>query len=112
MLYIASTTEGSSMVLIVERPEPPQPQETKEASTNGSDSQDPELAGSPDVGVIARSQLPEAPLAPERQVGPDNTIGSQHPEANSGPDDLEAAVPRPLRQFWVSGAMGPQGLSP
>jgi dsDNA-binding SOS-regulon protein len=59
LLYIATTTEAVSMALVAERLEPPQPQETKEASANGSGSQDPELAGSPEVRVAAGSQLPE-----------------------------------------------------
>jgi hypothetical protein len=35
MLYIATTAEAVSMVLVAEWLEPPQSQETKEASTNG-----------------------------------------------------------------------------
>jgi hypothetical protein len=35
LLYIAAIAEAVSMVLVVEQPEPPQPQETKEASANG-----------------------------------------------------------------------------
>jgi dsDNA-binding SOS-regulon protein len=50
LLYIAATTEAVSMVLVAERSEPPQPQETKEASANGLGSQGPEPAGSPEVG--------------------------------------------------------------
>jgi hypothetical protein len=122
LLYIAAIAEAVSMVderyltsppvLVDERSEPPQPQETKEASTNGSGSQGPESAGSPEVGVAAGSQLPEASLAPERQAGPDNATGSQPLEASSGPGDLESTAPRPPRHFWVLGATGPQGLSP
>jgi hypothetical protein len=44
-----------SMVLVAERPETPQPQETKEVSINGSGSQDPEPVESPEVGVAAGS---------------------------------------------------------
>jgi hypothetical protein len=55
LLYVAATVEGVSMVLVVERPEPPQPQETKDASANDSRSQDLEPAGSPGVGVTAGS---------------------------------------------------------
>jgi hypothetical protein len=55
LLYIAATTEVVSMVLVIEQPEPPQPQETKEAYTNGSGSQGPEPAGSPEVRVAAGS---------------------------------------------------------
>jgi dsDNA-binding SOS-regulon protein len=53
LLYITATTEVISMVLVTERSEPPQPQETKEASANDSGYQDPEPTGSP--GVIAGS---------------------------------------------------------
>jgi hypothetical protein len=76
LLYIAATAEAVSMILVTERPEPPQSQETKEASANGSGSQDPEPVGSPEVGVAAGSQLAEASLAHERQAGPDNTTRS------------------------------------
>jgi hypothetical protein len=38
LLYVATTIEVVSMVLVIERSEPPQPQETKEASANGSGS--------------------------------------------------------------------------
>jgi hypothetical protein len=53
LLHIIATAKALSMVLFGERPEPPQPQETKEISTNGSGSKDPEPAGSPKVGVPA-----------------------------------------------------------
>jgi dsDNA-binding SOS-regulon protein len=55
LLYVATTAKAMSMVLVAERPEPPQPQETKEASANGLGSQDSEPAGSPRVGVVAGS---------------------------------------------------------
>jgi dsDNA-binding SOS-regulon protein len=55
LLYIAATVEVVSMVLVGKRLEPPQPQETKEAPTNGSGSKGLEPAGSPEVGVAARS---------------------------------------------------------
>jgi hypothetical protein len=76
LLFITVTAEAVSMVLIVERSEPPQPQMTKETSANGSGSQDLELAGSPEVGVATGFQLPETSLASERQVGPDNATRS------------------------------------
>jgi hypothetical protein len=90
LLYITAIAKAVNMVLVTERSEPPQPQETKETSVNDSGSQDPEPAGSPKVGVASRSQLLEASLAPKHQVGLDNATRSQPPEANSGPDDLEA----------------------
>jgi hypothetical protein len=55
LLYIIATAEAVSMILVIERPEPPQPQEIKETSANGSGSHDPKLAGSPNVGVAAGS---------------------------------------------------------
>jgi hypothetical protein len=55
LLYVITIAEAVSMVLVNERPEPPQPQETKEASANGSVSQDLEPAGSLEVGVVAES---------------------------------------------------------
>jgi hypothetical protein len=53
LFYVTAIVEAVSMVLIAERSEPPQPQETKEASTNGSRAQDPEPAGRPGVMVAA-----------------------------------------------------------
>jgi hypothetical protein len=76
LLYIVAIAKVVGMVLVTERLEPPQPQGTKEASANGSGSQDLEPAGSHEVGVAAGSQLPEASLAPKHQVGPDNATGS------------------------------------
>jgi hypothetical protein len=70
LLYITATAEAVSMVLVTERSEPPQPQETKETSVNSSGSQDLEPAGSPEVRVTAGSQLPEASLALETNPGP------------------------------------------
>jgi dsDNA-binding SOS-regulon protein len=66
LLYIAVTTEAVSMVLVAEQPKPPQPQETKEAFTNGLGSKDPEPARCHEVGVTVGSQLLEASLAPSR----------------------------------------------
>jgi hypothetical protein len=95
LLYIAATAKAVKMVLVTEWPEPPHPQEIKEASANGSGSQGLELAGSPEVGVTGGSQLLEASLAPERQAGLDNATGSQPLEANLGLGDLEATAPPP-----------------
>jgi hypothetical protein len=97
------------MVLVAERREPPQPQEIKEASTNGSGSRGPEQAGSPEVGVTAGSQLPEASLAPERQAGPGKATGSQPPWANSGPGDLKDTAPQ---AFLSLGSHRPSGPEP
>jgi hypothetical protein len=36
LLYVTATAEAVSKVLVAERPKAPQPQETKEASANGS----------------------------------------------------------------------------
>jgi hypothetical protein len=55
LLYVTATVEVVSMVLVAKRPEPPHPQETKEA------------AGSPGVRVTAGSELLEASPAPESQ---------------------------------------------
>jgi hypothetical protein len=55
LLYITAISEVVSMVLVVERPEPPQPQETKEASANGSGSQNLKPAGSPRIEVVVGS---------------------------------------------------------
>jgi hypothetical protein len=82
------------------------------ASTIGSGSQDPKLVGSPKVGVAAGSQLLEASPTPERQAGPNNATGSQPPEANSGPGDLDATMPRPPEAFLDPGSHGPSGPLP
>jgi hypothetical protein len=79
LLYITATTEVVSMVLVVERPEPQQPQVSKGVSAGGFVSQDPdplpkELGDKEAIG----SQLPEPSLAPKPQVG------FQSPEPTSG----------------------------
>jgi hypothetical protein len=119
LLYIAAIAEAMSMideryltsppVLVDERSEPPQPQETKEASVNGSGSYGPEPTGSPEVGVAAGSQLQEASLAPERQARPDNATGSHPLEASSGPGNLESTAPRPPVAFLGPRSDGPSG---
>jgi hypothetical protein len=108
-LYVTTIAEAVSMVLITEQPEPPHPQETKEASANGSGSQDLEPAGSSEVGVAAGSHLPEASTAPESQARTHDASRSQLLEAGSGPGDLEATTPRPPRHFWISGATSHRG---
>jgi hypothetical protein len=100
------------MVLAAERPEPPQPQEIKEASTNGLGSQGLEPARSPEVGVVAGSQLPEASLAPECQTRPDNVTRSQLPEASSGPGNLEDTAPWLLEAFSGLESHDPLGPEP
>jgi dsDNA-binding SOS-regulon protein len=112
LLYIATTTKAVSMVLVAERPEPPQAQETKEALANGSGSLGPEPVENPKVGVVAGSQLSKASLASERHAGPDNTSRSQLPEASSGLDDLEATAPQPPKTFLGPGSHGPSGPEP
>jgi hypothetical protein len=79
LLYIAVTTEAVSMVLVMERPEPQQPQVPKGASASGSRSQDLEPTEGPRVKEAVGSHLPETSLAPEPQVG------SQSPEPTQGP---------------------------
>jgi hypothetical protein len=87
--YIVVMAKAVSLVLVAERSKPPQPQEIKEASVNGSGSQGPKPTGSPEVGVAAGSHLPKASLAPKHQVRPDNTTGSLPRAASSGLDALE-----------------------
>jgi hypothetical protein len=78
------------MVLVTERPEPPHPQETKEASANGLGSLDPEPAGSPGVRIAIGSQFPGASPAPEPQGGTNSAAAPQHPEAFP---DLKSHMP-------------------
>jgi hypothetical protein len=47
LLYIMATAEVMSMVLVVERPKPKQPQALKGANTTGSGSQDSDPAEGP-----------------------------------------------------------------
>jgi dsDNA-binding SOS-regulon protein len=60
LVYFTATTEVVSMVLVAERSKPPQPQEIKEASANGSGSQDTEPAGRPGVRVPAPEGVPSS----------------------------------------------------
>jgi hypothetical protein len=105
LLYITATAKAVSMVLVTERPEPTQPQETKETSVNGSGSQGPKPVWSPEVGLVARSQLLEASLAPERQARPDNATGSRPLEASSGPSNLDATAPPGIFGSWEPRAL-------
>jgi hypothetical protein len=68
LLYIMTTVEVVSMVLVVERPEAQQHQVSKGASVGGYGSQDPEPAEEPRVEEAVGSQSPEASLAPEHLV--------------------------------------------
>jgi hypothetical protein len=95
LLYITATTKAISMVLVAERPEPPQPQETKEASVNGSGSKDPELAESPGVRVAAG---PSSWRCPQLLI----------PKA----EPIAALRPSTTRYFGIPGATRPQDLSP
>jgi hypothetical protein len=96
LLYVTATAEAVSMVLVTERLEPPQPQETKEASTNGSRSQDLELAGSPGVRDTAGSQLSEASPAPEPQGGINSATVPRHPEAFLDPRSHKPSGSEPM----------------
>jgi hypothetical protein len=85
LLYITTTSKVMSMVLVVERLEPQQPQALKGAPAVRSGSKDPDpVEGSCDEEASG-SQLPEPTLSLEPQ------IGSQLPEVPSGLEDQEAS---------------------
>jgi hypothetical protein len=85
LLYVVATTEVMSMVLVIERPEPRQHQALKGAPVADSGFQDPNPAGGPVDKMAFGSQILEPTLSPEPQ------IGSQLPEAASGPEDQGAS---------------------
>jgi hypothetical protein len=90
LLYITTTVEVVSMVLVVERPEAQQHQVSKGASVGGYGSQDPEPAEEPIVEEAVGSQSPEASLAPE------HLVRSQSPQAHLGSHGLRhRRVPAP-----------------
>jgi hypothetical protein len=90
LLYIVAITKVMSMVLVVERPEPMQPQALKGAPAAGSGSQDLDPAEGSRVQEASGSQFPKPTLIPEPQ------IGSRLLEAPSGPKDQEASGPQTL----------------
>jgi hypothetical protein len=69
LLYITTTIEVVSMVLVIERLEPKQPQALKGAPVVGYGSQDPNSAEGPCDQKDSGSQLPEPTLSPEPQIG-------------------------------------------
>jgi hypothetical protein len=80
LLYIVATTEAVSMVLVTERQDPHSPHELASSSTIGSGSQDLGPPEEPRTEWATGSQLPE--ICPAH-----DNIGSQPPEAASGPHD-------------------------
>jgi hypothetical protein len=92
LLYITVTAEAVSMVWVIERLEPQQPQVLKGASTGGSGSQDPKPTAEPRVEVAVGSQLPKASLAPDHQEESHSTAESQLLEAALVFDNLGATV--------------------
>jgi hypothetical protein len=68
LLYITATTEVVSMMLIVEQPEPRQPQALKGSLVANSRSQDPDPVGGPRDDASG-SQNPEPTLSLEPQIG-------------------------------------------
>jgi hypothetical protein len=85
LLYIATTVEAVSMVLVAERPKLLLPQASKGVATSRSGSQNPGPAKEQREGEAVGSQKPEASPAPKPKVR------SWPLEAISGPDDQEAA---------------------
>jgi hypothetical protein len=66
LLYITATTEVVSMVLIIERPKPQQPQSPKGTPAVGSGSHDLNPAGEPRDKEVTESQLPEPAVTPRK----------------------------------------------
>jgi hypothetical protein len=85
LLYIVATAEVVSMVLVIERPEPKQPQVLKGAPAAESGSQDPDPTEGPRDQEASGSQLPKPTQSLEPQ------IGSRLAEVSSGPEDQEAS---------------------
>jgi hypothetical protein len=85
LLYITAKAEVMSMVLVIERPEPKQPQALKGVPIAGSGSQDLDVAKGPRDQEASKSQISEHTLSPEPQSG------SRLLEVPSGPKDQEAS---------------------
>jgi hypothetical protein len=107
LLYITAKAEVVSMVHVIERPEPKQPQALKGAPTAGSGSQilEPTLSPEPQSG----SRFPEVTSSPEDQedsgsqvskptTGPNSqhTARSQPPEVPSDPGDQAPQAPESM----------------
>jgi hypothetical protein len=89
LLYITTTAEAVSMVLVAERLDTHNPHKLESSSANGSGFQDPKPAKEPKTKEAVGSQLPE--------VGPAHgDTGSQPPEATLGPHDQTVVG------FWTS----------
>jgi hypothetical protein len=80
LLYIATTAEAVSMVLVAERPNPLATHEHGSSSASGSGYRDPGPAEKPEAGQTVGSQLPEV-------IPAHGDNGSQPPEIASGPHD-------------------------
>jgi hypothetical protein len=96
LLYITTTADVVSMVLVVERPESPPPLAPKGAAASRTRSQDLEPAEKPREGDAARSHEPKATptsnpqvgfMSSEDMTGPGDreVVGSQLPEASLSP---------------------------
>jgi hypothetical protein len=85
LLYITAIAEVVSMVLVVERPKPKQPQLLKGAPIAGSISQDPDTVEGSRDQEASESKQSEPTLRPEPQ------IGCKLSEVPSGPKSQEAS---------------------
>jgi hypothetical protein len=106
LLYIAATTKVISMVLVVEWPEPKQPQVLRGAPAVRSRSQDSNLAdGRRDQDAFG-SQISERTLSPKPQ------IGSRLPEVPRVPRTKRLSARRSQSPLWVLTDSAPPSPSP
>jgi hypothetical protein len=107
LLYIATTSEAVSMVLVTERPDPHGLHDLVSSSADGSGSQDPGSAeepgavdgsGSPDPGPEDEPRAADGSQSPEVAMGPPNqgVTGSPGLELPPGAKGRELTGPAPM----------------
>jgi hypothetical protein len=106
LLYIASTSEAVSMVLVAERPDPHNPHELRSSSADGSGSQDLRPMEEPRTVAVAGSQSLEATAGPRDQA----VVGSQTSDVSPDAEDRELTRPAPM-EIDAPDASGGSGLS-
>jgi hypothetical protein len=92
LLYIATTLEAVSMVLVAERPDPHNTHELRCSSADGSGSQDLGPMEEPRAIAVAGPQSPKAAAGPHDQT----VVGSRTSEVSSDAKDRELPRPAPM----------------
>jgi hypothetical protein len=106
-LYITTTSEAVSMVLVAEGPDPHALHELGSSLTNGSGSLDPRPVEETEASTAAESQSPEAAMGPPGQ----GVTGSPGSELPPGAKGRELPRPAPMEINAPDPPSGGPGLS-